>query len=437
MSESQRTGAGGPMPQMHPLRDALYQELHARPFPVAKAPLRVTHLAMMTNGGDAERHREHISRLAARYNVNPPAAGSSCYYENFPGFECRWEQHTEFCTYTFLRPGISEHPFSESAIGMLPAGWVQQIPGQALVATHVAIADTDPPDPFGGELERLFEQHMVFGSRIVDGRATVWTAFHVHTDEYSRILVYNKDLNDFQTGRTLQRLLEIETYRIMTLLGLPEAKKIWPRVQQLDVELAEVVDALARSQTQADEKQLMQRLTAISQAIEHMRSDTNFRFSATRAYMDLVTRRLADLREQKFPGMSSMTKFLERRLSPAVRTCESADAHLQDLSRRVARATETLRARMETTIESQNQNLLESMNRRSMQQLRLQETVEGLSVAAISYYLIGLLRYGLKAMVEAGWSFDLDVVTGILVVPVVAAVYALVYWRRRRIIKKS
>jgi len=424
------------MPVIHPRREELYQELHARPFPVVQAPVRVTHLAMMTSGGEAQRHREHIATLAARYSVNPPAQSSSCYYVNFPGFELRWEQHTEFCTYTFLRPGAPEQPFAEPAINMLPASWVQAIPGQALVASHVTVAESEPPDPFGGELARLFEQHLVFGSRIVDGRATVFTAFQVHTDNFSRYLLYNRELNAFQVGRTLQRLLEIETYRIMTLLGLPEAKRIWPRAQQLDGELAEVVDALARSQSQQDEKAMMQRLTALSQVIEHMRSDTNFRFSATRAYMDLVTRRLADLREQKFPGMSSMSKFLDRRLRPAVNTCESAEAHLQDLSRRVARATETLRARMETTIESQNQSLLESMNRRSLQQLRLQETVEGLSVAAISYYLIGLLRYGLKALVDAGWQFDIDVVTGILVLPVVGGVFALVYWRRRRITRK-
>ena len=96
-----------------------------------------------------------------------------------------------------------------------------------------------------------------------------------------------------------------------------------------------------------------------------------------------------------------------------------------------------IKARIETTLEAQNQTLLESMNKRASQQLRLQEMVEGLSVAAISYYLIGLIGYALEGLRDAGWEFDVTVATGALVVPVVAGVWGFVFWRRRRIQAKA
>ncbi len=437
MTESSPAVKRFDLPKAHPLRTELYEEVHARPFPLVRAPVRVSHLAILSEPGDSESHLAHLADLAKRYSVNRPAPEASCYYASFPGFDLRWERHTEFCTYTVLRPGASDTPFAEPGLGLLPADWLAGLPGSTLVATHLDALQTETPDPFDPALERAFEGHLVVGSRIVDDRAALWTTLRLHPDGFSRYLLHNTGLNEFQVGRTIQRVLEIETYRIMALLGYPVAKRIWPRVRRIDAELATLIDGLAKVETPEDEKRLLHRLVGLSQAIEHMRSDTNFRFSATDAYMTLVSRRLSDLREHKFPGRSSITKFLDRRLTPAAATCESAERHLRDLSLRVARATESLRARIETTLEEQNQTLLESMNQRASQQLRLQEMVEGLSVAAISYYFIGLLGYGLKALHDAGWHFNVAVATGALVIPVLAGVWGFVSWRRRRIQARS
>ena len=107
-----------------------------------------------------------------------------------------------------------------------------------------------------------------------------------------------------------------------------------------------------------------------------------------------------------------MTKFLERRLLPAMRTCQAVENQLESLSRRIDRAIDLLRARVDVTLESQNQKVLAQMNRRSQLQLRLQQTVEGLSVAAISYYMVGLTRYGLEAGQASGWPSTRRLVLG-------------------------
>jgi uncharacterized membrane-anchored protein len=425
--------AGAGLPRLHHLREELYGEPHARPFPTVQPPVRVSHLVMPADPGAAVAHRACLEALAAAHGVRPPGPDSMAWYADFPGFTVRWERHTEFCAYTFLRPGGEDAPFAETALDVLPPGWLETLPGELLVATHVGVVAADPPDPFAPELAALFDDELLIGSLIVDDRAAVWTTLKLHADGFSRYLVCNAGLNDFQAGRTLQRLLEIETYRVFALLGYPEAKRIWPRARLLDMELAELIDRLARADSAAAEQQLLKELSIISQAIEHMRSDTNYRFSATRAYMALVQRHLEDLRERKYSGRSSLTKYLERRMRPALDTCVSVDAHLQDLSLRVARATEALRARIETTIEEQNRDMLNSLNRRAWQQLRLQQTVEGLSVAAISYYLVGLINYALKGLAKSGLPLPVESVTALLVVPTALSVWWLVRRRRLRI----
>jgi len=417
----------------NPLRSELYEELHARPFPEIAAPACVSHIAIPAEGADIPAHIAHLSELARRYSTNPPAADAGCYYQTFPGFELRWERHTEFCTYTFIRNRCEATPFARTAMELLPIDWRAAGPGHSVAAAHLVMLPGEPPEPHVESMREMFEEQLVFGSNIVDRRAAIFTSFRLHSDGFARFLVYNRELSDFQAGRTTQRVLEVETYRIMALLGFPVAKAIWPRAQRIDAQLGDIIEDNSRLESADDERTMLNRISGLADEIEHFRSRTNYRFSATRAYHHLVTRRLADLREEALPGMSSLAKFVDRRLTPAVDTCSALEEHLKDMSKRVARATEMLRTRVEMTIETQNQNLLEGLNRRGQQQIKLQQTVEGLSVAAISYYVVGLLHTGIKAGADAGWPVNVEIATGVLVLPVVAAVWWLIRLRRRRI----
>ena len=79
-----------------------------------------------------------------------------------------------------------------------------------------------------------------------------------------------------------------------------------------------------------------------------------------------------------------------RRYDPAMRTCRSAKERLDELSARAERASDLLRTRVDVANQAQNVEVLRAMDRRAALQLRLQETVEGLSVVAISYYAVNL-----------------------------------------------
>ncbi len=410
----------------HPLREELYGELHARPTPLLNVPLRASHVVFANTLEEMAASRDHVARLAKRYGTSAPAPDSNHFIGAFGGFELRWEQHTEFCAFTVVRPGCGADPFAESAFSLLPEDWVESIPGRLVVACHAPIVEAGRPEPTADELKQWFEGQLVAGSRISGGRASVWTSFRMHRDGFSRYLILDNGLSPFQAGRTLQRLLELETYRVMSLLALPVARELARETTRLDNELATIMDQFMSIGSAEDERRLLEELSGIAATVEHHRSRTNYRFGATRAYYSLVSSILENLREDHFPGMSSLGKFLDRRLTPGVRTCFAMENRLENLSQRVGRAGELLQARISVGIETQNQNLLSAMNRRSGMQLRLQQTVEGLSVAAISYYAVALLKILFESLEELGAPVNPPLAIGISLPVVVLGVWTLV-----------
>ena len=161
-----------------------------------------------------------------------------------------------------------------------------------------------------------------------------------------------------------------------------------------------------------------------------------FRFGATRAYYDITKRRIAELREERLLGVQTIDEFMSRRLAPAMATCASAEKRLLDLSERIARACDLLRTRVDIEREQQNQVLLASMNKRAKLQLRLQQTVEGLSIAAITYYLVSLVAYAAKALKMGGLSLSVEIVTGVSM-PIVALIIWLGVKRMHKRVHKN
>jgi len=236
-------------------------------------------------------------------------------------------------------------------------------------------------------------------------------------DDATRFVLVDSSLTERQAGRTLQRLFEIEAYRMLALLALPIARRQNPRIVQIEAALATLTDSIARDQ--GDDEALLHELTRLAAEVESGLAASQFRFSACRAYEELVVRRIGELREQRLPGIQPLEEFMARRFTPAVATVNTVSQRLHDLSERVAQASSLLSTRVDITRERQNQALLASMDRRAKLQLRLQQTVEGLSVAAICYYVAGLVGYGAKALKGAGLPLNVDLIVG-LSIPLVA-----------------
>jgi uncharacterized membrane-anchored protein len=226
-----------------------------------------------------------------------------------------------------------------------------------------------------------------------------------------RVLIINRGLKPDQAGALVQTVLEVETYRTFALLGLPEAQALAPAIRRIEVELPELLQQMQESDDFEANHRLLDRITALAAELEAGAAASLFRFGATRAYDELVRLRLNAIGERPVPGMPSWSGFLSRRLNPAMRTCASTEERQANLSRKLARAAQLLRARVDVALEQQNRGLLEAMNERARTQLRLQQTVEGLSVAAITYYVASLAHLLFEGVHASGLHVDPDLAT--------------------------
>ena len=216
----------------------------------------------------------------------------------------------------------------------------------------------------------------------------------------------------------------------MALRGLPVAKALAPMLHDAEATLARIT--LRLEDAQASDQALMDTLTALAARVERATAEHGYRFSATQAYDAIVRQRIAELREEAIPGTQTIGEFMQRRLSPAIATVAATAQRLASLSERIERAGALLRTRVDIAREAQNLQLLAKLSRGQELQLRLQRTVEGLSIAAISYYVVSLLLYAAKAAKAAGLPLNPEIAAGALVPLVVWAV-----WRATRRIHRA
>jgi uncharacterized membrane-anchored protein len=180
----------------------------------------------------------------------------------------------------------------------------------------------------------------------------------------------------------------------------------------------------------------LSRLLAIAAELEKLQTESAFRFGATGAYEALVNQRIEVLREERFLGRQTFGEFMMRRYDPAMRTIKATERRLLTMTERAIRAGDLLRTRVDVDRSAQNQALLESMDRRADMQLRLQKTVEGLSVVVISYYSAGLLLFMLRSLVAAGMTLNVDLLMGISVPFLVVGIWLGIRAMRRRLLSQ-
>jgi uncharacterized membrane-anchored protein len=261
-------------------------------------------------------------------------------------------------------------------------------------------------------------------SRVLDDTAIMAGDFRIDTGGHMRFAVFVRpDTGSRRIGRIVQRLTEIETYKAMSMLGFRRARDLSAPMGVLDRELTQLVEDMTGPAHRAEE--VLERLLKVAAELENLRAKAAFRFGATAAYEAIVMDRIAVLREQRVQGRQTFQEFMARRFDPAMRTVKSTEARLDAMADRATRAGNLLRTRVDVERQAQNQALLASMDRRADLQLRLQRTVEGLSVVAISYYAVNLAAYMAYPVIEPlGLSKGLG--TALLTPLVVLAVWLMI-----------
>jgi len=417
------------LPANHPRRVDLSEEVHARPPQPLTAPLSASYLVLYTGPEEQAADRAAIAALAARFSAAEPSEGATHYSAHLGPVRVIWERHTEFTRYTFIRQNGDERtPFDNPPIAEAPADWLAGLPGQVIFAAHVLMVNAPEDGPAIDEnARRLFGDAELVGSRIASGGAVALTSFRSHGDGFNRYLIRNRSLSPIQAGRLMRGLLEMDTYRMMALLGLPAARDLGRIMTAREQELAGITHEMADG-IHADESGLLDRITRLQSDIERRHSQHRYRFGASAAYYGIVQARIEELREQRLEGLQTFAEFVERRLAPAMSTVEAVSDRLESMSEHLARVTQLLSTRVALTQQQDSRKLLAAMARRAKIQLRLQRTVEGLSVAAITYYLVGLIAYFAKGTEVLGMPLDAAIITA-AAVPIVAL--ALIVGLRR------
>ncbi|MFM1881029.1 MAG: hypothetical protein RLZZ344_1263 [Pseudomonadota bacterium] len=461
-----------PSSHEHSQRQILHEEVHARP-PIALWPEeRVCSQAfLLTEPSHRANQKAFIESLTkALQTETHPVHG-----QNFRVLELlpepsrillKWELHGEFSTLTVYQQGTPEvgpdwtgprqSMLNRMRSRLMDLGLTMPGSdfGERLSAVDIAIRRADPEDDAAIYAPLFAGNTLVGASILASGRAQIWTDFQLDPMGFIRILVNHQGMGSRQAGRVVQRLVDIDTYRMMAMLALPRAKGLSEPLRRAEDELAGLSGQIALAESAPveqlqsvgsspegasheaktalpDHEGLLKGVSVLAARVEEWISAHGLRFTASEAYVELVRRAILELKETPLPGVQNVSEFMDRRFEPAMRTCRWTQRRLRELSDRVSRTTQILRTRIEFMNERQNQALLASMNRRAQLQLKLQQTVEGLSLVVLTYYSVGLVNYLAKGLRSLGLDLPVDLVTAIAV-PVIAGLLLLGIRRARR-----
>jgi uncharacterized membrane-anchored protein len=417
----------------HEWRQLLNDEIHGRPGLPVEAPARITHLAFTLDRSDAD-PLPHIKQLCDAMGIKPPVTGASHHGVELKSGIFKYERHGEFYRISITTSGRN---LTGEALAQLPVGWIDGLPGKRLVAIHTHIFAKNAKAPSEAQVLLFFAHDEVAASRVHQGRSTVWSDFRIGTDGFTRMLIHDGGVSPHRLGRLTRRLHEIETYRMMALLAYPVARELQPQLGALERGLSTVVENVTTDNGAQDDANLLQQLSRIARDVERISNLTSYRFAAAQAYAALVRKRIDELDEERMEGFQRLGVFLERRFSPAMSTCTAVSNRIVGLAQRSERAGNLLRTRVDIALEAQNQKLLQSMEKRVRQQLMLQETVEGLSVAAISYYVIVIVDKLLAGTATYLPGLNVKLV-GLTSIPlIVAGVWYAVRRLRKRVLREA
>ena len=441
-------------PYDHPLRTVLHEEVHARP-PVALWPRdRILNQAFLLKGSDRQQQIDWINAISeqTKQSIDPNHGQTFRIIELRPAPQrviIKWELHGEFSSISAIiqQEQLITEPSIKSRVGLenevnqllskLTIKPMHEAGGLRISAIDIAFEDRGLFKE-ADEVSHLFSGNTLIGSTILSAKkAQLWTDLQVNEDGYISFLVPHAGMGSRQAGRVARRITEVEIYRMASMLAFPVAKSLSGPLRNAEAELSELSKEISMAQNQESvathqDGEFLERISTLASKIEEWISEHGLRFTAAEAYSQLTAKNLEELSEASLPGVQTLSEFMERRFAPAMSTCSWTQRRLRELSDRISRTTQILRTRIEFVNESQTQELLASMDRRAKIQLRLQETVEGLSVLVLTYYAVSLIIYMAKGVKELGLMVPAELIGGASAPIIAYGIYALNKLRKKK-----
>ena len=409
----------------HALRRSLSDELHARAFHDFDGAGRFIRYVFLTDGSTAD-ILAYINEFLVANGQQSIPEGSKFLRLEMGGYAIRVEQHTEFLSVSFIERGYSKatgllDDAFDAANATLPLAWARGIPAPVFHAIWLEIGGKPPRGITPEKMQATMQSRAIASNLFSDGAAQLHFSFDIDDSGFARIAMFNEHISPNRMGRVVQRVVELETYRMLALLGFAGVREHGPTLGRIERTVGGLTTDLAAQirQSQGQVQQLLSVLSSQAADLEEIYAKTSYRLAATKAYEAILMDRIASLQLSRLAGFQGVSGFLGRRMTPALDSCRAFAERLSRLSERITRAGDLLRTQTEMIIQRQNRDLLQSMNARARQQLRLQQTVERLSVAAVTYYGVGLVGYLAKPLPLAVRGWDINLVKA-AAVPVIA-----------------
>jgi len=411
------TGLTGPAE--HPDRASIYDELHARATEPIETQVRIRR-ATYLSGPDAEVFNRAVSSFLAWAGM-ADRPDLRLYSFIRQGRRITLERHNEFLTLTW-ESSLDDWTAWPTDIGL------EHLAGLLLVsATRLDVTDTIT---ISEGARSGFNAKSLSYSGVYDGQAEIATDFIRDDDGFTRFELATGQCGALRRGVIVRRVLEIETYSSLVLLGLPMARSVSLHVRAEETELASIMAFPHQSSPIQDNRETLGRLHALANEVNNQIGQTEFRFAASQAYGDVLKTRLVRLQEKAIGEFTTIDRYLSNRIEPAIATCRATEKRLATLAIKIQRATELLNAHISLDLQTQNQAILDTISHTSNRQYRLQETVEGLSIVAISYYALAILGYVLDGLSHI---VHIDKGIGLLIAaPIIIFFVWLGMWRLKR-----
>jgi uncharacterized membrane-anchored protein len=408
----------------HPDRLSAQLETHARPIVPVSAPARIRRIAFLFADGakGAPRAQQRFLAWCGEVGVVPSSPDALRVGYETAGLNIVWELHTEFMTFTWVAGPTHRDPWPEG-VGLETAG-----DAKVVVSTRIDVLEESTLS------ERTlagFDPLSLCHSKIEGGRCELATDFVTDEDGFTRFEFASGGLDAVPCGTIIRRILEIETYRTLSLIGLPVTRQAAGTIARLEARLGEAVAAMANADSSDSSHGALEKLHAIQLAVSQVVEATRYRFATTKAYGRILWRRLESLDEQRIGDNRTLLRYLRHRLEPAMSTSEAVEKREAELLAQLSRSTELLNTRIGFEIQRQNQTILSQISNTADSQFRLQRTVEGLSTIAISYYALGILGYVLHVF-DKSYEFEKSLFVA-LAAPLIVA---FVWFAMRRIRKR-
>lgn len=398
MTVNGASAAREPLFADHPGRAAIYAELHARPVEPIATAARIRRVAFMRGGEGPS--LEEVARRFADFAGQPALSLDDGRIRHIKvergGRKATFELHNEFATLTWQSGLTDREPWPDD-IGLSCFVGLQRV-----TATRIDLTETSAISE--GALVGFSPVSLCY-CELYDGHAQVATDFNRDRDGFTRYELAAGECNVVRRGTLVRRLLEIETYSNFVLLGLPVARAFGTTISEFEGALSQVMGRVGHAHSTKENREALESIHALSAEVGRSIEETSFRFAASQAYADVLDTRLRQLAERPIGEFTTIARYLTNRTGPAVATCLATEKRLQAVATKLQRSAELLNAHISLSLETQNQTILDTISRTSESQYRLQETVEGLSIIAISYYALAILGYMIEGVSHI-WHVD-------------------------------